>query len=41
MEDYNVVLPTSVIVRNSINRSLVVESFLELLYGLYPESLDN
>ena len=41
IEDYNVVLPTSVIVRNSINRSLVVESFLELLYGLYPESLDN
>ena len=30
IEDYNVVLPTSVIVRNSINRSLVVNSFLEL-----------
>lgn len=41
IEDYNVVLPTSVIVRNSINRSLVVNSFLELLYSLYPESLDN
>ena len=41
IEDYSVELPTSVIVRNSINRSLVVESFLDLLYSLYPKRLDN
>lgn len=38
-EGYNVVLPTSVMVRKAANHGAVVDAFLDLLYSLYPEGL--
>ncbi|MBI4203149.1 MAG: LysR family transcriptional regulator [Chloroflexi bacterium] len=40
-EGYNVVLPTSVMVRRAARQGAVVDAFLELLYSMYPESLSG
>ena len=36
-EGYDVVLPTSVMVRKATTQGTVVQAFLELLYSLYPD----